>query len=115
MLFVDGSALAAVDLRPDYHNIFAHEDIRIEAGQTIGLLVTGGNATVDGVVEKGVVVVDGNLFLTPGAHIKGVVVVLGGYVKHGVVAGYTAGAMWLAFCISLLMWWERERLEKAAK
>lgn len=83
LLLVEGSALAAVGLRPDYPDIFAREDIRVESGQTIGrFLVTGGDATVAGVVEKGVVVVDGNLFLTPGAHIKGVVVVLGGHVKR---------------------------------
>ena len=45
------------------------------------LLVTGANATVSGMVEKGIVVVDGNLFLTSDAHIKGPVIVLGGSVK----------------------------------
>lgn len=83
LFFVEGTALGATGLRTDYPDIFAKEDICVESGQTIGrLLVTGGNITVGGVVEKGVVVVDGNLFLTSGAHIKGVVVVLGGYVNR---------------------------------
>jgi undecaprenyl-diphosphatase len=82
VLFVEGSALAAFDLEPDNSDIFAREDIRIESGQTVGrLLVAGGTATVSGVVEKGVVVVDGNLIIKAGAHIKDEIVVLGGYVK----------------------------------
>lgn len=71
------------DRGSEQSDIFAREDIRIESSQTIGrLLVTGGDATVAGTVEKGVVIVDGNLFLTSGAHIKGAVVVLGGHVKR---------------------------------
>lgn len=82
LLLARGSALAAFSLEPDYADIFAHGDIRIEAGQTVErLLVTGGTATVSGVVEKGVVVVDGNLIITAGAHIKDGIVVLGGEVQ----------------------------------
>lgn len=35
---------------------------------------------------------------------------LGVHYPSDVVAGYTAGGMWLMFSISLLMWWERKRL-----
>ena len=35
---------------------------------------------------------------------------LGVHYPSDVVAGYTAGSMWLLFSISLLMWWERKRL-----
>lgn len=35
---------------------------------------------------------------------------LGVHYPTDVVAGYATGSMWLAFCISLLMWWERARL-----
>ena len=84
LLMVQSSVFAEHGLRHDYPDVFAREDIRIESGQVIGsLLVAGANATVSGVVEKGIVVVDGNLLLTSEAHIKGPVIVLGGYVKSG--------------------------------
>ena len=83
LLIAESSALALNGSRFAYRDVFSREDINIESGQVIGrLLVAGGNATVSGVVEKGIVVVDGNLLLTPGAHIKGSVVVLGGYVDR---------------------------------
>lgn len=34
---------------------------------------------------------------------------LGVHYPTDVMGGYAAGSMWLAFCISLLLWWERER------
>jgi membrane-associated phospholipid phosphatase len=42
---------------------------------------------------------------------------LGVHYPSDVLAGYTAGTMWLAFSISLLMWWERKYRykEKALK
>lgn len=36
---------------------------------------------------------------------------LGVHYPSDVVAGYAAGSMWVAFCISLLMWWEQDRKE----
>jgi len=35
---------------------------------------------------------------------------LGVHYPSDVIAGYAAGSMWLAFCISLLMWWEKARV-----
>jgi len=37
---------------------------------------------------------------------------LGVHYPTDVVAGYAIGSMWLAFCISLLMWWERAWVQK---
>jgi len=37
---------------------------------------------------------------------------LGVHYPTDVIAGYAVGSMWLAFCISLLMWWERARVQK---
>jgi len=37
---------------------------------------------------------------------------LGVHYPTDVIAGYAAGSMWLAFCVSLLMWWERERVQE---
>ena len=36
---------------------------------------------------------------------------LGVHYPTNVMAGYAAGSMWLVFCISLLMWWEKPRLK----
>ena len=38
-------------------------------------------------------------------------VYLGVHYPSDVIAGYTAGGMWLMFSISLLMWWERKKLK----
>jgi len=35
---------------------------------------------------------------------------LGVHYPTDVVAGYAVGSMWVAFCISLLMWWELKRV-----
>lgn len=37
---------------------------------------------------------------------------LGVHYPTDVVAGYTAGAMWLSFCISLLTWWKQRQAKK---
>ena len=82
LLLNASSVFAEGGFRPHYPDVFARDDISIEPDLKIGmLLVTGGNATVSGIVEKGIVVVDGNLFLTSDALVKGTVVVLGGYVR----------------------------------
>lgn len=86
-LVIENMTFAGNGVKHKSPDIFSREDIRIEPSQTIGmLLVTGSNATVGGVVEKGIVVIDGNLLLTPDSFVKGTVVVLGGFVK------ITAGA-----------------------
>lgn len=70
-----GIALAA----PELPDVFSHEDIRIEAGQSVGrLLVAGGNAVVQGSVSEGIVVVDGNLTVLENAVVDGELIVLGG-------------------------------------
>ena len=38
---------------------------------------------------------------------------LGVHYPTDVVAGYAVGSMWVALCISLLMWWERERVKRS--
>jgi membrane-associated phospholipid phosphatase len=37
---------------------------------------------------------------------------LGVHYPTDVLAGFAAGSMWVAFCISLLMWWEHRRVAK---
>jgi undecaprenyl-diphosphatase len=79
-LFSQGIAFASFTEHPD---IFSYEDIHVRADQTIGkLILAKSNATVDGVVTDGIIVVDGNLLITSTAKVKGTVIVLGGYVEH---------------------------------
>jgi membrane-associated phospholipid phosphatase len=64
-------------------DVFAHENVRLEAGQVIErLLVASANADVSGIVKEGVVVVDGNLRLAPAARVNESVIVLGGYIQR---------------------------------
>ncbi|WP_245867653.1 hypothetical protein SPSIL_007060 [Sporomusa silvacetica DSM 10669] len=60
-------------------DIFAHEDTVIATGQAVGkLMVAGGNVMVGGQVSDGIIIVDGNLTVAPGATVRGNIVVLGG-------------------------------------
>lgn len=72
--------------------VFSHEDIHIAADQVIErLMVASADATVLGTVKEGIVIVDGNLHLTPAARIRGSIIVLGGHVEREVgseVEGY---------------------------
>lgn len=63
-------------------DIFAYQDIRIEAYQTIErLLVSSANAVILGAVKEGIIAVDGNVTIEPGARIEGQIIVLGGQVS----------------------------------
>jgi len=60
-------------------DIFAHEDTVIATGQAVGkLMVAGGSVIVGGQVYDGIIIVDGNLTVLPGATVHGNTVVLGG-------------------------------------
>lgn len=69
------------DMDGKYPNLFARENIHVDAEQTFGkLIVAHSNATVSGKIADRVVVVDGNLTLEPGAAVHGKIVVLGGNI-----------------------------------
>jgi len=98
LLFSGGNAFAEGSLRVHYPDVFSHQDIRIESDQQVGrLLVTGGNATVAGTVEKGAVIVDGDLLILSGAQIKGEVIVIGGKVNGEATAGLERPVRVLSF------------------
>lgn len=84
ILFVSQKGLLpATRMQRTAMDLFIRGDIHVETDRRVGrLLATGGTATVSGVVEKGIVVVDGNLVLTAEAHIKGTVIVLGGAIER---------------------------------
>jgi undecaprenyl-diphosphatase len=83
LFFFHGHINASPVLPHNAPDLFTRGDIHVESGRRIGrLLATGGTVTVSGVVEKGIVVVDGNLILTAGARSKGSVIVLGGYSER---------------------------------
>lgn len=61
------------------HDVFSHENIRIEAYQHIErLLVSSADAVVAGTVHEGIIIVDGTLTILPGANIGGEIIILGG-------------------------------------
>ena len=63
-------------------DVFVHSSISIVPEQVIGrLMVAGGDATIAGKVTDGVIVVDGNLIVNPGATVVGRIIVLGGSVR----------------------------------
>lgn len=81
------------DKEPD--DIFSYQDIRIEAHQTIErLLVSSANAVVLGTVKEGIVIVDGNVMIEPGAWVGGKIIALGGQViiREG---SYVENAPWV--------------------
>ena len=63
----------------NFSDIFANKSTTISLDQRIGtLMVTGGDAKVEGIVTDGIIVVDGNLIIDSGARVTGRVIVLGG-------------------------------------
>lgn len=79
LLIVQLSTLAYAKASVALPDIFSQKNIRIEAGKQINrLLLAGADAVVDGVIEEGIIVVDGNLTLTDKARVKGQIIILGG-------------------------------------
>lgn len=65
----------------EFGDVFTHESTSVAAGQTVGkLMVTDGNAEIEGTVTDGIIIVDGNLTIKPMAVVKGKILVLGGNV-----------------------------------
>jgi hypothetical protein len=62
---------------------FEHQDTSISENQTVNeVVVVGGNATVSGNVENNVIVVNGDAIIKSTAHIKGMVLVIGGAITQ---------------------------------
>ncbi|HEY3426893.1 MAG TPA: phosphatase PAP2 family protein [Negativicutes bacterium] len=63
----------------EFPDVFMNKNTSIMSNQAIGkLMVAGGDASVAGKVTDGIIVVDGNLIVQPGAAITGRIVVFGG-------------------------------------
>jgi hypothetical protein len=62
---------------------FEHQDTVIAENQTVNeVVVVGGDATVSGNVENNVIVVNGDAIINSSAHIKGMVLVIGGKITQ---------------------------------
>jgi hypothetical protein len=60
---------------------FEHQDTVISENQTVNdVIVVGGDATISGNVENSVIVFNGNAMIKSTAHIKGMVLVIGGTI-----------------------------------
>lgn len=83
LISIHAFAIAKNDVDDELASVFFHEDIRIEPHQHIErLLGSSSNAIVSGTITEGVIIVDGNLTLLPGAKIKGKIIILGGQLKN---------------------------------
>jgi undecaprenyl-diphosphatase len=70
---------ASKEEMPKFPDLFAHNNIILSPEHTLGrLMVAGGDAVVDGKVNKEIVVIDGNLTIKSGATVTGRILVLGG-------------------------------------
>lgn len=59
--------------------VFSHENVEIKPDQTVGrLMVADGNATINGTVKNGIIVIDGNVTIGTSARIEKFIFVLGG-------------------------------------
>ena len=68
LISIHAFAIAKNDVDDELASVFFHEDIRIESHQHIErLLGSSSNAIVSGTITEGVIIVDGNLTLLPGA------------------------------------------------
>jgi hypothetical protein len=62
---------------------FEHQDTIVSENQTVNeVVVVGGDATVSGNVENNVIVVNGDAIIKSTAHIKGMVLVIGGTITQ---------------------------------
>lgn len=96
LLCLISSSFVAADGRhkENFADVFAHESIRIEADQQIGrLLVAKGDAFVYGLVNEGIVVVDGSVVIGAGAKVKGGIVILGGRITEQAGAQVEGGLL----------------------
>lgn len=94
-IVLGGPAAAAANgaSLPEPPTVFSHQDVFIAADRHVErLLVADADAVVAGVVEEGIIVVDGSLTVLPGARIGGRIVVLGGRLadEAGVVSRHGA-------------------------
>ena len=63
-------------------DVFFREAAVINPEQTVGrLFAAGADVTVAGQVTEGIIIVDGNLIVTPSAHIRETIMVIGGTAK----------------------------------
>ncbi len=66
------------------HIFMAGRDVTVEQGQTVeNVVVVGGQATINGLVEQNVITVGGSVVLTNNAVVRGNVIVVGGIVVKG--------------------------------
>lgn len=85
-----GVLLANGDDNQSYPDIFVQHEFHVTTEQTVGrLIVANGDVTVSGKVMRGIIIVNGNLFVEPTAYIDGKIVVLGGQAAIAAGAAIT--------------------------
>ena len=79
-------------------SLFEHQNATIPSSQTVeDVVVIGGDVSVAGTVRNSVVVVNGDVHVSSSAHIKGVVVVIGGQLEQEEGADVTNDVVCISF------------------
>lgn len=79
-------------------SLFEHQDTTVPSNQTVtDVVVIGGDVSIAGTVDNSVVVVNGDVHILASAHVKGVIVLVGGTLRQDEGADVTNDVVNISF------------------